>query len=231
MEASQAAVGGDAGQQGQAQQGEQAQASPDLSTLAEQFGRMEAGQEEMRQFLMSQPWQQPQEQAEPEQEQADEIDLSFLDPDVPGYDPQHVEQRFGDLIGQVAERRAQQLLQQQVEPLRQDVQNMRREQELAQLVDEFPEIGEEQTARQVMDRVRALAEANGHPELAHEPWLIRMTYLAGRAIDVANQEGASEPSAAHLEGGGGAGPAAPQVDPGDLIVQAARGGSSVLPFH
>jgi hypothetical protein len=231
VEASQAGLaGGDAAQgDGQQQQGEGGQ---DVGALAEQLQAMQAGQEELRQFLTSQPWQQQQQGEEQQEETAEEpLDLSFLDPEDPGFDPNALAERLGGLISQTAEQRAQAL----IAPVQQQQAEMRRQNEARDLVAEFPEIANEETAQQVTSVARQLAEANGHPELADEPWMWRLTYLAGRAIDSANDEGSDEPGAAHLEGGGGARPTGGQQgDPADAYRQAlreaARGGSSVLPF-
>ena len=74
-----------------------------------------------------------------------------------------------------------------------------------------------------------LAEAHGQPELANEPWFWRLTYMAGRAADAAQEESGDVPAPAHLEGGTGAVPGAGGADLGDAIVGARRG-ASVLPF-
>jgi hypothetical protein len=87
VEASVAGQGqGDAGQ-GEATQ----QQGPDLSALADQLGTLSAGQDEMREFLQSQPWQTtdaPQEQQAGEPEL--DLDLSqYIDAEGQ-YDPAQV---------------------------------------------------------------------------------------------------------------------------------------------
>lgn len=220
----------EASAQGHGESGQPAESGPDVSQLAEQLGQLSAGQEELRNFLQSQPWQQ-QEAPDPEPE-SDPMDLSFLDPADPSFDPEALAERLGGLVEQTAERRAQALLQQHVDPLRNDVAEMRRQAESDRLVAEFPELAEEGTAEQVVSLSRQIAEAQGRPELADEPWFWRMTYMAGRAAEAANGEGA-EPPAAHLEGGGGAVPASSGADLGDLIVSGGEGaprGRRALPF-
>jgi hypothetical protein len=60
-----------------------------------------------------------------------------------------------------------------------------------------------------------------------------MAYITGKAMETANEEGAEAPSAAHLEGGGGAAPAGSQVD---ALTQVFGGGEDIplgrraLPF-
>lgn len=225
MEASQAGLAGD----GQAQGGDDAgqQQAPDTAALAQQLEALTGGQEEMRQFLMSQPWQQAEAQEAEQEIPGDEpLDLSFLDPTEPGFDPNQVADRLGGLIDNVVEQR----LQREINPLRESMDEQRRDLESRDLVAEFPEFGDPQIADQVVDASKQIAQAYGKPELANEPWFWRLTYMAGRAAESANEEGSGDPEAAHLEGGGGARPGGnPQVDLGEQIVSARRG-RSVLPF-
>jgi hypothetical protein len=235
MEASGTAVAGDGGQQGAEQGQQQGESGQDVGALATQLQSMQAGQEELRQFLMDQPWQQQGQQGEGEgegeQQSEEPLDLSFLDPGDPTFDPDQLAQRLGGLINQTAEQRAQAL----IAPVVQQQAEMRRQNEARDLVAEFPEIAQPEVAQQVVQVARQLAEANGHPELADEPWMWRLTYMAGRAVDSANEEGSQEPGAATLEGGGGARPTGGQQ--GDAAEEyrqalkgAARGGRSALPF-
>lgn len=223
-----------AAQGGDAQQGEQGQAegAPDVAQLAQGLESMQAGQEELRQFLMTQPWQQQEQaQEEDQQQEQDDLDLSFLDPGDPQFDPEQLAQRLGGLISQTAEQRAQAL----IAPIQQQQEEFRRQNEARDLVGEFPELAQEETATQVTSLARQLAEANGHPELSNEPWLWRLTYMAGRAVDSANGEGSEEPGAAHLEGGGGARPTGgQQADPAEAfrqgLIDSSRKGRGALPF-
>lgn len=223
MEASQAGLaGGDAGQQ----QGTQAdgQGGQESVALAQQLEALQGSQEELREFLMSQPWQAQEAAAQGEQQgEGDGLDLSELLGDGGEYlDPQALTQ----LINSVVDQRVQAATQ----PLTESQAEMRRTQDAERLVSEFPELGNPDVAREVVGVSRQIAEANNRPELANEPWFWRMTYMAGRAAETANQEGAETPGAAHLEGGGGAGPAGGgEVDLGEQIVSARRG-NSVLPF-
>jgi hypothetical protein len=228
VEASVAGQGqGDAGQ-GEATQ----QQGPDLSALADQLGTLSAGQDEMREFLQSRPWdgQQEPEQAQQEQQEP-ELDLSqYLDPADPSYDPNAgrsaTERRRGE--GRRAARGAG------LAPLQEQVQDVRRERDWQAIADEFPELVNEEVAKPVFQLAKTLAEHNGHPELAQEPWFVRMAYITGKAMETANEEGAEAPSAAHLEGGGGAAPAGSQVDALTQVFGGEEGiplGRKVLPFH
>jgi hypothetical protein len=227
VEASVAGQGqGDAGQ-GEATQ----QQGPDLSALADQLGTLSAGQDEMREFLQSQPWQTadaPQEQQQEAQPDT-ELDLSqFLDPADPSYDPNQVAQQLSDVVEKVVAQRVEQGL----APLQEQVQDVRRERDWQAIADEFPELVDEEVAKPVFELAKTLAEHNGHAELAQEPWFVRMAYITGKAMETANEEGAEAPSAAHLEGGGGAAPAGSQVD---ALTQVFGGGEDIplgraLPF-
>jgi hypothetical protein len=215
--------------QGDAGQGEAAQQQgPDLSALTEQLGTLSAGQDEMREFLQSRPWDG---QQEPEQAQQEpELDLSqYLDPADPGYDPAQVAQQLSDVVEKVVAQRVEQGL----APLQEQVQDVRRERDWQAIADEFPELVDEEVAKPVFQLAKTLAEHNGHAELAQEPWFVRMAYITGKAMETANEEGAEAPSAAHLEGGGGAAPAGSQVD---ALTQVFGGGEDIplgrraLPF-
>jgi hypothetical protein len=228
VEASVAGQGqGDAGQ-GEATQ----QRGPDLSALADQLGTLSAGQDEMREFLQSRPWdgQQEPEQAQQEQQEP-ELDLSqFLDPADPSYDPNQVAQQLSDVVEKVVAQRVEQGL----APLQEQVQDVRRERDWQAIADEFPELVNEEVAKPVFQLAKTLAEHNGHAELAQEPWFVRMAYITGKAMETANEEGAEAPSAAHLEGGGGAAPAGSQVDALTQVFGGEEGiplGRKVLPFQ
>lgn len=220
-------TGGDAAQGNQnANGGAEAaqQAGVDVGQLADQFGQMQTSQQELGEWLRSEPWK-PQE-AEPEQQQED-LDFSFLDPSDPDWNPEQIAERLGGLIESAAEKRSQQ----DIEPVKSELADMRREREAERLVSEFPALGEPEVAQEVVNVAKQLAEANNRPDLANEPWFWRLTYMAGTAAENANEEGSESPRAAHLEGGGGGVPAGGQVDLAQQIVNAGGGGGrNVLPF-
>lgn len=225
------AQGGDTATQTQNGGGEAAQengqqAGPDFGALSSQLEQLVGGQEELRQYLSSEPWRQ---QAEPETAQQEpekpEVDLSWLDPADPAYDPEQLTQRLTDTFAQYVE----QAQQQAIAPVMQQMTEMRQEAELRDLLQEFPDLGDEQTSRQVVEAAHQYAQALGMPHAANEAGFLRLVYLSGRAIDAAQQEGAEAPGAAHLEGGGGANPGSSQVDPVDAILKpGGKRGASVL---
>lgn len=228
-----ASVAGGQGQ-GDAGQGEtaQQQGGPDLSALADQLGTLSAGQDEMREFLQSQPWQTTdgaQPEGQPEAGPELDLDLSqYIDAEGQ-YDPAQVSQMLSERLGEVVEK----VVEQRLEPLRQETKDMRQEREWQVIADQFPELANEEVARPVFEMAKEMSEHNGHPELAQEPWFVRVVYTGMKALEAAGEEGAETPSAAHLEGGGGAAPAGSQVD---TLTQVFGGGEDiplgrkVLPF-
>jgi hypothetical protein len=222
------APAGDAGQQQGAENGGQQGNGDGGQDLAALLAQQQASQQEMFDYLRTEPWKA--EEPEAQQQEPEPLDLSFLDMDDPAYDPNTVADRLGSLIDQTVSQRLEQGIQQAVGPIQEQVQQQQRQQEVAALVGEFPELGEKETGEAVLRMAGQLAEAHGHPELANEPWLWRMTYLAGRAVDAAQEEQGDVPAPAHLEGGAGAVPGGEGADLGDAIVGAGRKGRGALPF-
>lgn len=237
MEASGAAgaATADAGTQGAGgNEAAEAQQNGLPENLVETLDGLKTGQEELRQFLQN---SQAQTADDDPEEESDELDLSFLDPAAPEFDPAEVATRLGGLIEQTAEKRAQALVDKAVGPLQKTVSDFTRTAEAERLVAEFPEFGDEEVATEVVKVARQIAEhhlpndPDKAAELADAPWFWRLTYMAARAAETANAEGTGVQDPAHLEGGGGGGAGSgSQEDPGDAIVSARRGGRSVLPF-
>jgi hypothetical protein len=224
-------AGGDAGQQ---QQGEAGQdGGVDLSQLAAGLAQQQTTQQEMYDFLRSAPWESGQQQDAGQQQETtpDPLNLDFLNMDDPSFDPGQMAEKLGSLIEQTVEQRVKQGIDQAVTPLQQQQEQMQREQEAAALVAEFPEFGEPETANAVLSTAAQLAEAYGQPELANKPWFWRMTYMAGRAADAAQEEQADTPAPGHLESGAGGAPAGGRgggMTANDIV--GAKRGASVLPF-
>ncbi len=220
--------GGDAGQQ----QGDAGQdGGVDLAQLAAGLAEQKTTQQEMYDFLRSEPWQAQEPGQQQPEASPDPLNLDFLNMDDPGFDPGQMAEKLGSLIEQTVEQRVKQGIDQAVTPLQQQQEQMQREQEAAALVAEFPEFGEEETANAVLKTAGQLAEAYGQPELANKPWFWRMTYMAGRAADAAQEEQAETPAPGHLESGAGATPAGGRgggMTAGDIV--GAKRGASVLPF-
>lgn len=176
--------------------------------------------------------------AEPEPEPEPEMDMSWLtELDNELVDPEaraQAQQRMAQTLQAEVDRRVQAA----VQPLEaRQVENERR-QAAAAFVSDFPEFAEEggmAKAEEAVHLAGAIAQrevAHINPQLAGElassPWFWSLAYRASRA-PVPGQ-GAESPgggAAAHLEGGGGPRPPAPEVDPGDQIVSQEE---RVLPF-
>lgn len=226
------AGGGDAAAQGNGEAQAAQESGGSEAQLAQQLSELASSQQDLQQWLRSEPWQQQETPQEEAQTQEEPLDLSWLDPADPGYDPEQIAQRLGGLIEQAADRRAQEMRQSDIDPLKNELADMRRQSEAERLVGEFPALGETETANEVVQVARQIAEANNRPELANEPWFWRLTYMAGTAAEAANEEGSESPRAAHLEGGGGAAPAAGQVDYAAQIIDGGGEhlGRRALPF-
>lgn len=209
-------------QTGEAQQGDQA-----ITQLADQLQQLTTSQEETRQFLQSNPWAPQEEQQTPEVP-----DLSFLDENSPQYDPEQAAQRLQQVMQAEAGSEVERRMQEQLAPLQQQVQELRSQQGADALAAEFPEMKDPKVAQEVVDTAEKYAGILGQPELLSNFDFIRMTYMAGRAAQLQNEEGTS-PQAATLEGANGASPGAPQqgaVPTGDQIAERWSKRSSVLPF-
>jgi hypothetical protein len=138
--------------------------------MVDQIGQIASGQEEMRQYLASNPWQQP--EAEPEAQQDEGLDLSWLDPNAQQYeDPAQVAQRLNDQISGAVEQRVQAL----TDPMREQMAEMRRDQQARDLAAEFPEIATDEMANQIAGPgglAAQMADQLGQPGLAAEPSLL-----------------------------------------------------------
>lgn len=162
---------------------------------------------------------------------AEDLDLGFLEDGQ--LEPAQVAERLQGLVDQRAQQIATQLVDQRLGPLEQRVNDSERTRALQDLVDDVPEMGDPRVAQQVTDTTKAMAEAYGWPaEVATDPRMYRIVYMAARAAEIANSEGdGTDGGVATLEGGGGARPAgaAAERDLGNEIVDA-RKGRGALPF-
>lgn len=231
MEGSVAAGGQGAGDGGQGQgTGEAAPAAApqapafDPGALTAQLETMSQGQEGLRELM-----QQLVPAAEPENH---DIDLGFLQD--PMADPEVIGQQLQAIIQGEAQRIAGDQVQQAVTPLTEKLSGMEREQQVRDLAAEFPEMTQPEVAQQVVGLANQIVQAYGWPaEMAGDPRMWRMAYLAGRATDAHNQEeSGGDPAAALVEGGRGPNPGAgQQVDLGEQIVNGGgRRGAGALPF-
>jgi hypothetical protein len=163
---------------------------------------------------------------------ADEgLDFSWLDESAGPegeLDPEAFQQNLRQMIQQEGLRAAA--------PALEAVQEMRIQQQAAALVQEFPAIGEPETAQNVVQGAQELAAvvaqevglpAEAANALSRSPALWRVVFMAANAADRAQQQDQAAPGHAHLEGGGSR-PAPQQVDPARAIETSGQG--SVLPW-
>lgn len=240
MEASGAGLGqGDAGQQGGDGEGQQQGGfgQAEFGQLNQTLQAIGQGQEGLRELLQNQLAGQQQEGGEGEGDDGlGEIDLSFLDPASVGFDPAQIGPQLQQVIRDQATAQAQQIIQQQLNPVTERFDAFERNQQLSDLAAEFPELTQEENARQVFGLARQVTDAFGWGEqMAGDPRFVRILYLAGRAADAHNEEEAQggQPGAALLEGGGGARPSGvgQGQDMGELITGGGgRRGAGALPF-
>jgi hypothetical protein len=238
-----AANGGDAGGDALGQNGHGENGNADFAAVMDQLSQMSSSQDELRQFLTAQPFQ-PQAGNDLGWAEGDGLDAAGQQA---GWDPgDDFGEGFGDeltgdpvrdaqVLGDHFDAAMQHHVEQAVAPLREHMAEMERVADARDLTMEFPELSEPDTAKQVLRMSSDLAQAAGHPEIANEPWLWRLVYAAGRAYDAAAAESAESPdAAAHLEGGGGAGPGssdAPSMVDQILTPDESQGlGRRVLPF-
>lgn len=248
MEASAAGLAGPASGDGEAaQNGQQApaqgqqegqqqapQGDAAIAQMAEQMAAMSGTQEEMRAFLQAQAEQIQQTQTATQQEQQQQIDTSFLEDT--SLTPQQAAERLQTEIDKRAEIKAQALVDARVAPLEQSIGTMQQNQEADALVAEFPDLGKPEVAQAVLQEAERWATAIQQPEMAHNAQFLKMTYMVGRAAQLAQEQGAAgAPNAATLEGAGGASPggagqgASQQQETSDSIAAKWGERKSVLP--
>jgi hypothetical protein len=236
---------GDAGQ-GAALADSEAQGNggADINALVGQLAGMQDTHEQLRAFLQENPdgghW--------PEEGDEQPLDLEGGDPfgdegldafglEDAGFDPG---EQFGGDPQADAEAQAQALqqfvgdqVQQAVQPLAAQVHDGLQAQAFGELAREFSELQEPETAERVMGLARSIGDAHGWPaQVWQSPQFVRLTYLAARAQQIAQEEAAldgEQPPTAAIEGGGGAmGGAGRGRSPGQMIVGA--GSRNPLPF-
>jgi hypothetical protein len=228
---------------GDAQQGDgttsggeaQAQQGPDVGALTEQLNQLGQGMEGMREFLQSQPWQQPADEGaggEPEQPQIDPNALTEYT-----YGDEEAAKNLASVIeSQMAQREAalRQEFQRELGTVAERVTERERLEQMGDLVAEFPDMAKPEVAQQIVQQTHELAAANGWgDEWANSPSSWRLVYAAQEMHRIAQEEGREGQAPAHLEGGGGAAQAQ-KANPGDdflkMLDDGAGTGRSVLPF-
>lgn len=193
-------------QQGQQQEAQQQQQPGIDPGLLEQLGTLPEQFEQMRQFMEQSQLpgdQQQQDQTAAEQEQ---VDLSFVDPTSPTYNPQQAAEQ----LLQVLQAQNAQAVQEAVAPLQQQLSDVQNAREADALASEFPDLQNPETADAVFKATSEWVQAAGlPPEAAGNMQVVRAVYMMGRAAELHNEEQGQEgqQDAATLEGAGGASPA------------------------
>lgn len=221
---------GDGQQEGQQQQGDSGVQQPDLSALVDQIGSQSAQLEQMREFMEQSQLTQLQEPGvDPAQQQQQEVDLTFVNPESPNYDPERAAQELLTVLQQ----QQSTAVQEAVAPLQEQLQTMHTQREADALASEFPELENEETANAVLKATGEWVRAAGlPPEAAANMQVVRAVFMMGRAAQLHNEEnGAGQQPVAHLEGAGGASPGggASGGITADSIVKGG-GRTGVLPF-
>lgn len=203
----QAPAAGDAGGEGEQgqQQGEQQQnGGPDLAALQAQLAEVGPSLEEMRGMLTDIAGQQQQVPGE-EPVEPENVDLSYIDPADPAYDPQRAAETFMQTMNE----QTQTAIQQAVAPLQEKTAEMERNAQAADLVREFPDMGKPETFEPVLAAAKDWVAEVGLPEeAAMNPRVWRGVYLMQSAVDSHNAEQSQQDAqTATLEGAGGATPA------------------------
>lgn len=207
-----APASGDAAADGQGQQqagagdGAAQQQAPAIdAVLARVAETLEANHE----ILSQRPWEQAQAGGDgqggdgAEGDGSGELDLSFLDETQPGWTQEKALQDLAELIDGRAGEKAQKLIAPALERIGKVETNLA----LDDLVARYPQFGEPEVAKKVMGDAKLWAEAAGSPELATNPELYHLIYLASLTLEQQGREDAADADgAASLEGAGGASP-------------------------
>jgi hypothetical protein len=135
-----------------------------------------------------------------------------MGPEVPDpTDPGYVQA----LIAQEARQAAEQMIQ----PWMEQQEEQRREVETNQLLEDYPELGEQEVATEVMGEAQEWARDLGNPALAGEPAFVELVHLAAKTAARAGEEtpagGGGEHTVQQLESGGAAPGGGPQADAAD----------------
>jgi len=221
MEASQAGLAASGDGQGEAQdQGHDA-----IGQLGERLSAFEQSaqeaQEENRKILQNAPWMQ---QAEEEPQAPPPPDLSSFDENSPNYDPENAAQRLQEIMQEQGKSAAQQALEEQLGPMREELAELRSQRAADDLAAQFPELEKPEIAKQVIEKTGEYAQMIGDPSLEGNFDFIKLVYMASKAAQrQAEDTGRESPNAATLEAGG-ASPAGSQGQPSgeqltDLVTQ------------
>jgi hypothetical protein len=188
----------DAGTETQ-QEAPQAQVSPDI---VERLNELTGFREDLQPVL--QFVEQQQHQGQPDEEQ-------------PGFDEHFDENGMvldPDGLQSYIQQQIQQGVQSQMEQTTQGLQQVQQflqDQELDGLADDYPELQQPEVATKLAQEANAWAQSRNMPQLATDPEFVEMVYLAGKAMEQAQQGVPAGDQGVHLEGGSG-NPGQPTVD-------------------
>lgn len=212
----------------------QAPAGPDYEAMQAQLSELGPSLDEIRSSLAAlqpTPAAGADGQQTAEQQQAQQPDLSYLDPSSADYDPRQAGEKMLAIIAQ----QNKTAIQEAVAPLQSELSQTRQQLAAQELVAEFPDLADEKVAQQVLTASRQWVAAAGLPEsAAQNPQVWRSVYLMSVAAELqAKEKDNPAAAAATLEGAGGASPAGASSAGGartaDDILGSQRG-RSVLPF-
>lgn len=128
-------------------------------------------------------------------------------------DPAQAQQQAMQQLQSYISEQVQQGVQQHVTPYIQ-------QQRANELERQYPALADPKTAGEVVQQTAAYAQKLGRPELARDPQLVELVYLAQQARNSASQETPADgDQGVHLESGGAA-PQAEEMDAADRMLKA-----------
>jgi hypothetical protein len=233
---------GDGGQDAAQQQSPKVQQTgPDLASLVIQFDGLTEGQESLRQLLSRIGGGDGDEGVDGDFDLADFEGLDADEYEQPTavdfdgeVDPEQLVAQLDQATGEAVQEAMApvvQHVQQELAEAREQIAEQRRETQMRDLAEEFPELQDPEMARATFEQAGALATVLGQPALAAEPQFLRIVRMASKTAEASNAEPREDPAPAVLEGGGGPGGGGRRADPADQILNAkTKRGASVLNF-
>lgn len=172
----------------------------------------------------------PQPQQQEEEEPQDEFDPSLYEVDPSGFSdedfgddgeltPEAQQRAFAEMVQRAARAEAEKL----VNPLIEQRMQEQRDRYADELEERYPQLQDPETQDRMISLTVEAANRLGRPEMARDPQLLEMVYLAEQARERAGQEvPAGSTQGVALERGGSAGPADASEGPddGERIVSA-----------
>jgi hypothetical protein len=205
-------AGADAGVAGGEGESGESQGGIDFSPVFERFEQLVPRLEGLEQTVSRLAEPPAEEGAEEDDPYAIDLDALYGPVDE-GEAPQE-RQLNPEALQSMIDARAQQLLQQHLDPLQQQVQSIQVGLDAEALTARYPDLAKEEVAGPVVERARSLAEAMGNPALAQNTQFVEVVYKAQMAdARAAGERPAGAEQGFELERAGGAGPAAGEEPP------------------